>query len=67
MLQHVLRPSQKIDEPFAAYAIATADGRLLSGLLVEKNDQAVVVKTAEKKLIRIARDDIEELRRARSP
>jgi putative heme-binding domain-containing protein len=64
MLEHVLRPSQKIEEPFAAYAVLTADGRTLVGLLAEQTDAEIVLKTAEKQLVRIARDDVEELRKS---
>ncbi|HXT57941.1 MAG TPA: PQQ-dependent sugar dehydrogenase [Pirellulales bacterium] len=64
MLEHVLRPSQKIDEPFAAYAVITADGRAFSGLLVEQSEQEIAIKTAEKQVVRIARDDVEELRKS---
>ncbi len=61
MLPHVLQPSLKIDEPFAAYTAVLADGRVLSGLLVEQNDQQVVLKTPEKRIVRLLRANIEEL------
>jgi putative heme-binding domain-containing protein len=64
LLLHVLKPSQKIDEPFAAYAVATDDGRILSGLLVEKNAKEIVLKTAEKLIVRIPQENIEELRKS---
>jgi putative heme-binding domain-containing protein len=64
LLQHVLRPSQKIDEPFAAYAVATDDGRLLTGLILEKDEREIVLKTAEKQIVRIARENIDELRKS---
>ena len=64
LLLHVLRPSQKIDEPFAAYAVATDDGRILSGLIVEQSEREIVLKTAEKQLVRIARESIEEMRKS---
>ena len=31
LLQHVLQPSLKIDDPFAAYTVVTDDGRTLVG------------------------------------
>ena len=64
MLQHVLRPSLKIDEPFTAYAVFTTGGKVIIGLLAEKTDAAVVIKTAERKLIRIPTDQIEEMRKS---
>jgi putative heme-binding domain-containing protein len=64
LIIHVLRPSQKIDDPFAAYQVATTDGRQLSGLLVEKNDRQIVLKTVEKQTLAIDRDDIDEMVRS---
>jgi len=65
LLQHVLQPSLKIDEPFAAYSILTNDGRAISGLLVEQNDKDIVLKTPEKKLERLARDSLAEMQKSR--
>jgi hypothetical protein len=47
-LQHALQPSLKIDEPYAAYTVTTANGLTLTGLLVEQTPQEVVVR-AEKR------------------
>lgn len=64
LLQHVLQPSLKVDESFAAYTIVTADGRVLSGLIVEQNDKQITLKTAERQLVKLARTDIEEMRKS---
>lgn len=64
LLIHVLRPSQKIDDPFAAYQIVTTDGRLLSGLLIKQDEREVVLKTVEKQTLVIGRDEIDELMRS---
>ena len=64
MLQHVLKPSLKIDEPFAAYAVYTADGKVITGLIAEKTDEAIVIKTAEQKLIRIPSTEIDEMQKS---
>ena len=64
LIQHVLQPSLKVDEAFAAYTVETTDGRLLSGLLVKDNSTEVVLRTAEKRLVRIARADVSELKRS---
>ena len=61
LVQHVLQPSLKIDEVFAAYTVVTDDGRTLSGLIVEQNAGEVVLKTPERQLVRLARKNIEEL------
>jgi putative heme-binding domain-containing protein len=64
LLQHVLQPSLKIDESFAAYAVLTNDGRAINGLLAEQNEKEIVIKTADKKLARIPRDSISEMQKS---
>ncbi|HEY2411277.1 MAG TPA: PQQ-dependent sugar dehydrogenase [Pirellulaceae bacterium] len=64
LLQHVLQPSLKIDEPYAAYAVLTNDGRAINGLMAEQNDKEIVLKTADKKLARIARSSIAEMQKS---
>jgi putative heme-binding domain-containing protein len=64
LLQHVAQPSLKIDEPFAAYIVVTTDGRTLTGLIDRQSDQEVVLRTAEKRTITLARGAIEELRKS---
>lgn len=64
LLQHVVQPSLKIDDAFAAYSVLTDDGRAISGLMVEQNDQQVTLKTADKKLVMLSRDDIAQLQKS---
>jgi putative heme-binding domain-containing protein len=64
LLEHVLEPSKKIEEPLAGYVVATTDGQTVSGLLVEQSDRAVVIKTAEKQIVRIARDNVQQMRKS---
>jgi putative heme-binding domain-containing protein len=64
LLQHVLQPSLKIDDSHAAYAVLTNDGRAISGLLVDQNDKEIVIKTLEKKLVRLSRDSLSEMRKS---
>ncbi len=64
MLQHVLNPSLKVDEPLAAYAVLTTGGQVVSGLIAERTAEMVVIKTAEKKLVRIATDNIDSITRS---
>ena len=60
-LQHVLKPSLKIEERYAARIVATVDGRLLSGLLDRESPREIVLRTVDKKELTIARDDIDQL------
>jgi putative heme-binding domain-containing protein len=63
LLQHTLQPSLKVDEKFAAYVVTTADGRVLNGLLIEQNDDAVVLKTPQQRLVRIGRAEMDDLQK----
>ena len=64
LLDHVLQPSKKIEDPFAGYVVATTDGQTISGLVVEQNDKELVLKTPEKQIVRIAKDSIERSRKS---
>jgi putative heme-binding domain-containing protein len=64
LLQQVLQPSLKIDDPYAAYVLLTTDGRTISGLLAQQNEREIVIKTSEKKLERLARDSISEMQKS---
>lgn len=62
LLSNVLDPSLVIGASYQARTVVTSDGRVLTGLLAEDNDQRVVLKLQGGKLEPIARDDVEELR-----
>jgi len=64
LLDHVLTPSKKIEDQFAGYIMLTTDGQSISGLLVEQTDKEVVIKTVEKQVMRIAKDNIEQMRKS---
>lgn len=64
MLQHALNPSLKIDDRFATYVAITNDGRFVTGLLVEKTDEHIRLKTLERKIVTINSADIDELQKS---
>lgn len=64
MLQHVLEPSLKVDEKFATFTVITNDGRLETGLLVEKDTQRVRLRNAENKLIDVPLADVDQLQKS---
>ncbi|MGE3778205.1 MAG: hypothetical protein AB7F89_13540, partial [Pirellulaceae bacterium] len=64
ILTHVLQPSLRVDDPYAAYLAVLRDGRSVLGLLVEQTNDNVLVRTAEKQTVRIARGEIEELKKS---
>ena len=61
ILDTILNPSKEIDPKFALYLAETSDGKVYTGLLVEKTDKEVVLKDAQNKTTRLATDDIELL------
>lgn len=66
LLLNVLQPSAEIREGFENYVVRTADGRLLSGLLVDQDPQVVVLRTADGQTHALPRDTIEDLRASRT-
>ncbi|MDR3636518.1 MAG: c-type cytochrome [Isosphaeraceae bacterium] len=62
LLSNVFDPSLVIGSAYQATTVATADGRVLTGLLVEDNDQRVILKGQGGKLETVARRDVEALK-----
>ena len=60
-LQNLIDPSATIDPAYRLTNLFTSDGRLFSGLIVYQGDQYLVMRTQEAE-IRLALDDIEEMR-----
>lgn len=61
ILEAILQPSKKIDPKFAAWTALTADGKVHTGLMVDRSESGVVLRTPKNENITIARDDLEEL------
>src|SRR5262249_29111103 len=61
LLDQILEPSKTIDPQFVAYLLETTDGRVMTGLVVEKNAQHVVLKDAQAKTVRIPSAEVEQL------
>jgi uncharacterized repeat protein (TIGR03806 family) len=59
LLESILEPSRKIDPKYVVHLVETADGRVLSGLLVSKDGKQMVLRNAEDKLITVDADNIE--------
>lgn len=60
LLESILEPSKIIDPQYVTYLVETADGRILSGLLLEKNEREVLLKDAQGAVVRVDLDDIEQ-------
>jgi uncharacterized repeat protein (TIGR03806 family) len=61
LLESMLEPSKKIDPKYLVYVVETTEGRIHSGLLVEKGADAVVLKNEKNELIRIAATEVERM------
>lgn len=61
LLSNVFDPSLVIGAAYQARTVLTIDGRVVTGLVVEDNDQRVVLKVQGGKLETIARGDIDEM------
>lgn len=61
LLSNVFDPSLVIGPGYQAVTVVTADGRVLTGLVAEDNEQRVALKLQGGKLEIIARSDIEEV------
>ena len=61
LLQSILKPSEKINPKFVTYLVETTDGRVLTGLLVKKTDQRVILRDAQNKLIELPASQVEFL------
>ncbi|MHC5542140.1 PVC-type heme-binding CxxCH protein, partial [Singulisphaera rosea] len=62
LLSNVFDPSLVIGAAYQATTVASADGRVLTGLLVEDNPSRIVLKTQGGKLETISRAELEELK-----
>jgi putative heme-binding domain-containing protein len=64
ILKHVLDPSLKIDDKYASYSVVDSSGKMITGLLLEKNSAGVTLLVnpgpAQQK-VKIAQADIEEM------
>jgi putative membrane-bound dehydrogenase-like protein len=65
MLLSVVNPSAEIREGFENYIVRTADGRTLTGLIVDQDSNVIVLRGADGQNVSLARDDVEDLRASR--
>ncbi|MFN9445848.1 MAG: PVC-type heme-binding CxxCH protein [Pirellulaceae bacterium] len=57
----VAEPSREVDPRYQVFQAVTTDQQVVVGILLESNDQAVVLKTAQGKEERIERTELEQL------
>lgn len=61
MLVNIVNPSAEVREGFETYQAVTDDGRIVSGFLVDRDNQVVVLRGADGQNVTLAQDEIEEL------
>lgn len=61
LLESLLDPNAKVKENYHTVVIVTTEGKLLSGIQIQQSQEAVTVRTAEDKEVKVARADIEEI------
>jgi putative heme-binding domain-containing protein len=59
ILENVLDPNATVARDYTVTTVATADGRLISGIIREQNDRTLTIQTANERII-LAREDIDE-------
>ncbi len=59
-LESILEPSKEIKEGYATYRVATKDGRIATGLLASKGPDAVTLKDATGRELRIPTGEVDE-------
>jgi putative heme-binding domain-containing protein len=65
LLESILEPSRRIEPKYAAYVAQTADGRSFTGLLVRRDERAVVLRDGQNKQVSLAARDVEVLQPSR--
>jgi putative heme-binding domain-containing protein len=62
LLLHIINPSAEIREGYENSIVSTADGRTLTGIVVEKDASVVVLRTADGQRVVLPKDNIDEMR-----
>lgn len=61
LLESILEPSRRIEPKFAAHVAHTSDGKLITGLLIKRDDKQVILRDAQNKEIVLSAKNVEEL------
>ncbi len=62
MLLHIVNPSAEVREGFETSLIATNDGRVLIGFVVDRDNQVLVLRSAEGQDLTIPKDSVDVMR-----
>lgn len=62
LVDSILRPSKKINKEFAQITVLLSDGTIVSGLRVKESEDEIVLRnTSNSQLVRVTRDNVEEV------
>jgi putative heme-binding domain-containing protein len=61
-VENIVDPSAAIREEYTTTVVETTDGRVLTGILAAQDKQSVLLRDADGKEIRVARQDLAEMR-----
>lgn len=61
MLSHLLEPSKFMEPKYIPQVLETKAGKVYSGLLVERSESEVILRTAQNEQVKVAATDIESL------
>ncbi|WP_438269990.1 PVC-type heme-binding CxxCH protein [Paludisphaera mucosa] len=65
LLVHIVDPSRSVEGNFVQYTLATADGRVINGLMASESKTAVELLDADAKTHVVLREDIDEMTASR--
>lgn len=62
LLLSILRPSQEIREGFQTFQVLTTDGRVVTGFIVDQNEEVVTIRESAGQSVTISKDEIDEMK-----
>ncbi len=66
LLQHIVKPSEKVDEKYATWIVVTSNGKVLTGLKQAETGDSIVLRTADGKTVTVRNSDIEAQQKSRT-
>lgn len=60
LVRSIIYPNQAVKEAYQTYVIVTFEGKIIRGIIVDRNDERVILKDANGKQIVIPVDDIDD-------
>src|SRR5262249_61196943 len=64
ILESIVLPSSTIAQGFESYVIATADGRIVTGLIARQTADTLFVRDSSGAELRLRRDQVQEMNRS---